>query len=102
MNEKERMEQLMATMNGSYYGMSIPEKRKEQLARYIVYHIEPGGFLSSLLENNLQDAVGMADDVDMPNIAAYVIWLYNNAPIICWGSPEKVRGWCENYEAIKV
>ena len=96
----EKMKELMATMNESYYGMRIPEHGKEALARYIVYHIKPGGFLSCLLENNLQDTVGKADDINMPNIAAYVIWLYNNAPAICWGSPEKVREWCKCKEVL--
>jgi len=47
-------------------------------------------------ETILDVEIYYADDVNMPNIAAYVIWLYNNASMICWGSSEKVRRWCEN------
>ena len=71
----------------------IPAKTKEAIDRYVNEKILPGGFLQSVLSNNLMGAFGGADDENrkaLPEILAYV---WNKIPARCCGSPERVRNW---------
>jgi len=66
---------------------------KESLDKYANERVPPGGFLQAVLENNLMEAMGRADEfnrVALFNICKYV---YNNLPVDCHGSPEKVKRW---------
>jgi hypothetical protein len=54
---------------------------------------DPGDFLEAVLCNNLKEAVGRADDTNLPALPSLVGWLYNFAPSSAWGSPEKVTSW---------
>lgn len=74
-------------------GLSIPPTVAARLVRYIQSGEEPGSFLRAVLENNLRDAVGGADAVNSKLLFVYVHYLYNEAPSLCWGSPERVRAW---------
>jgi len=71
----------------------IPEHMMASLKRYVDQKVEPGGFLSAVLCNDLKGAVGQADFINIEIIPVYVSWLYNEAPAICWGSPEKFSSW---------
>ena len=99
MKEDEKIKALIQTMNEPFYGMYIPRHGKETLARYVVQHIKTGSFLGAVLENNLTRAVAHADNENIRNIPAYVAWLYNYAPLSCWGSRENLRAWLK--EGIK-
>jgi len=61
--------------------------------RYIRHGIPPGSFLTAVIENNLSEAVGRADDENLENLPAFPAYFYNEAPSPCWGSPEKRRAW---------
>lgn len=74
---------------------AIPAHMMGGLRRWIEHGVMPGSFLRAVLENNLKDAVGQADSTNQQLLVAYVIFLYNEAPAACWGSPEKVRAWAE-------
>ncbi len=63
------------------------------MRRWIENAIPPGHFLTAVLENNLKEAIGRADDVNQRLLPDIVKWIYNNAPFMCWGSPEKVKEW---------
>ena len=63
------------------------------IRRYIEHGIPPGSFLTAVIENNLSEAVGRADDENCENLPAFVAYFYNEAPSPCWGSPEKRRAW---------
>jgi hypothetical protein len=52
-----------------------------------------GDFLTALLSNDLMKAVSRADDNNQRNLVAWCKWLYNEAPALCFGSPEKVKLW---------
>lgn len=72
----------------------LPEHTHRALANYI----ETGedlldDFFDALLENDLRKAVHNADDINLPIIHHIVAWLYNYAPTLCQGSPEKVWKW---------
>ena len=76
----------------------IPERMMKGLTRYINEHCPVGDFLIAVLENDLMEAVGRADDENLRNLPAFVAYLYNEAPGNCWGSPEAVRAWLNDKE----
>jgi hypothetical protein len=75
------------------HGFYIPERMMGGLLRYINNGVPTGNFLYSVLCNDLQHAVGYADEENLRNLPAYVMYLYNEAPSTCWGSPEKVAAY---------
>lgn len=85
--------------------MDLPYDRlpTERLAgamrRYIEDRIQPGHFLTAVLNNDLRGACARADDDHRGRLFDIVSWLYNEAPSQCWGSPEKVGEWLRQREA---
>lgn len=63
------------------------------LADYIYDKVPTGGFLRSILENDLVGACMRADDHNLRNLPVYVAILYNYVPSQCWGDKEKVKKW---------
>jgi hypothetical protein len=63
--------------------------------RWIENRIKPGDFLTAVIENNLAEALGRADEDNRAAIFKIVSWWYNEAPSPCWGSPEKVKAWAK-------
>jgi len=76
-----------------YREFYIPVRMMGGLRRWVDDHKLPGGFLQAVLENDLKEACGRADDENMRNLPAYVAWLYNEAPALCWGSKANVWAW---------
>lgn len=70
------------------------------IQRYIEHRIPPGSFLTAVIENNLSEAVGRADDENCANLPAFVAYFYNEAPGMCWGSREKRLAWLKREEEI--
>ncbi len=77
----------------TYRGYYIRPQMLAALLRYTEEHCKVGDFLTAVLENNLSEAVGRADDENLANLPAFVSYLYNEAPAPCWGSKEKVKAW---------
>lgn len=69
----------------------VDEFIKESLSRYVEHRISPGGFLTAVLENNLMEAVGRADAINMRNLHEISKYVYNELPSNVWGSREKVE-----------
>ena len=67
----------------------------ESLQRYADNHIETGGFLRAVLENDLMEAVGRADEINQQDLFDICGYVYNDMPAICHGSPEKVQAWLD-------
>ena len=76
-----------------FWEYEIPEYMMSGLERYITKHIEPGGFLMAVLQNDFNNACALADGWNAANLKAYMGYLNNVAPNACWGSPEKVKAW---------
>ena len=76
----------------------IPDRMMDGLNRYVADHIEPGGFLRAVLENDFVEAAGRADAENLSNLQAYAAWLYNVAPSGCWGSRDAVQDWLHERE----
>jgi hypothetical protein len=66
---------------------------KETIDNYVKHKIPTGDFLRAVLENNLMEAMGRADELSRLELYDICYYIYNNAPISCHGSPEKVKKW---------
>ena len=73
----------------------IREHMRDGMLRWIERGILPGDFLTAVLENDLEGAVGRADHINQHRLRDFVDYLHNDAPSPCWGSPGKVRTWHE-------
>jgi hypothetical protein len=73
----------------------IPDDMVGGIERWIKFSVNPGNFLTAVMENNLREAVGRGDAVNQRLLPNYVQFFYNYAPAQCWGSPEKVKAWAE-------
>jgi hypothetical protein len=71
----------------------LTEQSKESLYNYFVHGLEPGGFMTCVLSNDLIGAAGRADFVNIDLLGEYAKWLVNHAPYQSYGSPEAVKGW---------
>jgi len=73
--------------------MTVEPRIREALDRYVQRRIPTGDFLQAVLENNLAQSFGRADNQNRANLYDIVCYCYNEIPSACWGSPEKVRAW---------
>ena len=81
------------TMDSMIGPLAIPEHMRPGLTRYIERGIKPGSFMRAVLENDLKNAVFLADDINRQHLVDWVQILYTYAPGNCWGSPEKFKAW---------
>jgi len=70
----------------------IPEHMHSAVISYVVDHLQPGGFLTAVLENNLMEAASRADSTNIQHLENYARLLYN-LPRNCWGDPSVVDKW---------
>jgi len=71
----------------------IPERIMNNLLYYVKGEEAPGGFLYSVLCNDLFGAVGKADDEIKPLIPLIVMYIHWEVPGNCHGSPAIVKEW---------
>ena len=71
----------------------IPERIKDSLGRYLEHHVQPGHFLTAVLENNLHESFRRADEENRDNLFHLVAYIYKIVPMNAWGSREKVSRW---------
>jgi hypothetical protein len=77
---------------------NMTEQSKESLYNYFVHGLEPGSFMMAVLSNDLYDAAGRADFVNINLLGEYAKWLVNNAPYGSYGDRDTVRGWLRKNE----
>lgn len=75
---------------------ALPAHILSNLYDYVQEGRSVGHFLTGLLENDLQKALGHADQENQHLIVLWARYVYNRLPSGCWGSPEKVKQWQEN------
>lgn len=73
----------------------IPHRMMGGLERWVKQAIPPGDFLRAVLENDLMEALGRADDENIRNLAAYGGFLFNECPVECYGSKAKMVKWVQ-------
>lgn len=96
MTEEQRVELMSAIRAKLLEGLhkhDIPLHMHEGLIAYVLTGRPTGHFLMAILTNDLRDAVSRADEENQPRIHEYVRFLYNYAPVGCWGSPEHYAAW---------
>jgi len=70
----------------------------DALERYLNQGIMPGGFLTAVLENNLTNAFGRADEKNTNRMRDIVRYMYNHFPEYAWGSRAKVGDFLTRFE----
>jgi hypothetical protein len=60
----------------------IPQLTREGIMRYVEHGRQPGGFLTSVLCNDLFGAVGKADRENLAALPVIVRWFANNCPAL--------------------
>jgi hypothetical protein len=73
--------------------MEIPLLTMAGLSGWISHGIQPGGFLTAVLCNDLREAIVRADDANLAALPDIVKWVRRNAPMACWGSPQAMNHW---------
>jgi len=71
----------------------IPARTMSPMVKWVTVAQPTGDFLYAVLTNNLKEACNRADDENIEALYHIVCWLYNHAPLGCWGSVENVKGW---------
>jgi len=71
----------------------VPPHMREEVQAYVETGRVPGDFLVAMLENNLVRVLQLADDINRMQLDQWALFLYHNAPALCWGSKEKVAAW---------
>lgn len=77
---------------GEYF---IPHRMMTMLDDYVKHGRLSSDFLRAVLSNDLIEACGKADAVNLQNLPAYAAWMYNVAPPNCYGSVNKVNTWLD-------
>ncbi len=76
----------------------LPESSRGAMKRYIEYGIEPGSFLTAVIENNLSESFACADENNRFLLFDIVSWFYSTAPMQCWKSRENRIAWQEEQQ----
>lgn len=72
---------------------SIKQSTRDSLIRYRDQRIAPGGFLTSVLDNDLQGAVCRADSDNIMALKDICLWVNWHLPATSWGNPDRVNAW---------
>lgn len=75
----------------------LPEHMRGAMKLYLENGIEPGSFLTAVLRNDLKEAVGRADHINLQYLTNIVSYCYNEIPSTAWGSPERVTNWLNHF-----
>ncbi len=81
--------------------LRVPEHARRGIDNYAQDHVPPGGFIRAVMENNLFEAFGRADEENFAAMGEIVRYIYNHTPSNCHGSPERVRAWLESGAAMR-
>lgn len=74
----------------------IPQTAQDAIVRYIEHGLRPGSCLTAIFSNQLFEAYANADSEVAASMNDIVKYIYNYAPVGCWGSPEAVKSWIES------
>ena len=73
----------------------------EGIENYLMYGINPGGFLTSVLINDLYGATSRADFNNRRELAEIVNTLIHNMPPGSFGSKEMITRWAGDHDNIR-
>jgi hypothetical protein len=78
-------------MKKSYPG--VKQSTIDTINNFVTKGWEPGGFVTAVLENNLMEAFGRADEENRYSLFDICNYVYNEIPAGSHGSPAKVEAW---------
>jgi len=73
----------------------LPEHIQHGTQLYIEHGVLPGDFEQAVICNKLKESFMYADDINLHHMFDIVSFWYNEAPIGCWGSAERMKEWHE-------
>jgi len=79
--------------NTSNYVDVVREDVLRDLVNYGKSGVPVGGFLRSVLTNNLTLCICRADESNLKQIKQIVMFINNELPMNCWGSSDKYESW---------
>ncbi len=71
----------------------IREDTMDSIKEYVLIGRPPGDFLRAVMENDLQESFGHADQGNRATLFEIVSFVYTCCPNACHGNPEAVRNW---------
>ena len=71
----------------------LPSHMQEGARDYVENGVPGGDFLHYVFCNDLVHSFGKADNTNLRRMFDWASFLYNEAPMECWGSEEKVEAW---------
>lgn len=71
----------------------LPEHIQGGIKRYVEQGIIPGNFLQAVICNNLSESFALADETNQGRMFSIVKFFYNEVPLQCWKSKEKMELW---------
>ena len=77
----------------------IPPHLHAGIVRYIDSGVQPGGFLTAVINGNLFDAYALADQSSKAAIPTIVEWFRQHAPTNSYASPNSVHFWVDLHRA---
>ena len=80
------------------HGAILPDPIRESIDAYVKYGRPTGGFLEAVIENDLTEAWGRADHINIKLIHVIVDYLYNECPSTCWGKAGAFDAWIAEKE----
>jgi hypothetical protein len=72
----------------------IPEYMHGGILRWYEHGIPPGDFLTAVIDNDLSEAIGRADDTNRYLLWNYMNWFSSYAPSGTWGFTTATAKWC--------
>ena len=73
----------------------------EALEEYVSLGRPLGDFLQAVIANDLRDAVGRADNLNVGQLPAFVAYVYNEMPSTSHGSRQRYTAWLEQHAKIR-
>jgi len=71
----------------------LPPHMRDGARRWVEQGIPGGSFMNAVMRNDFLASFGCADEANTYAMRNWAMWLYNDAPSGCHGSPAKVAAW---------
>lgn len=82
-------------------GEHLSDLMQTGLENYLCHGLNPGGFLTAVLANEMYTAVAKADFWNKTRLCYIVGWITTNAPSESYGSYERVKNWIADIDGIR-
>ena len=79
----------------------VPEHTQHALENYIIHGLQPGGFVTAVLCNNLIKAASSCDHLNQQYLSDIAKWVFHAAPIGCWGDERTIARWVADTDQIR-